>query len=194
MQKAVALYLRLSQEDVDVRRNAAKDESNSISAQRKLVTRRIDDTPELAKLPRMEFCDDGFSGTNFHRPDFRRMIDLSKQGQIGCIVVKDLSRFGRDYLEVGDYLEHIFPFLGIRFISVNDQYDSANYAGKTVGMDIAFRNLVYDYYRSCCVPLRRWKKVSMCRPLMTFSIMGSILTSMITLNSLELYQGHSLDQ
>ena len=146
MQKAVALYLRLSQEDVDVRRNAAKDESNSISAQRKLVTRRIDDTPELAKLPRMEFCDDGFSGTNFHRPDFRRMIDLSKQGQIGCIVVKDLSRFGRDYLEVGDYLEHIFPFLGIRFISVNDQYDSANYAGKTVGMDIAFRNLVYDYY------------------------------------------------
>ena len=73
-----------------------------------------------------------FSGTNFHRPDFRRMIDLSKQGQIGCIVVKDLSRFGRDYLEVGDYLEHIFPFLGIRFISVNDQYDSANYAGKTV--------------------------------------------------------------
>ena len=83
MQKAVALYLRLSQEDVDVRRNAAKDESNSISAQRKLVTRRIDDTPELAKLPRMEFCDDGFSGTNFHRPDFRRMIDLSKQGQIG---------------------------------------------------------------------------------------------------------------
>ena len=146
MQKAVALYLRLSQEDVDVRRNADKDESNSISAQRKLVTRRIDDTPELAKLPRMEFCDDGFSGTNFHRPDFRRMIDLSKQGQIGCIVVKDLSRFGRDYLEVGDYLEHIFPFLGIRFISVNDQYDSANYAGKTVGMDIAFRNLVYDYY------------------------------------------------
>ena len=55
-------------------------------------------------------------------------------------MVKDLSRFGRDYLEVGDYLEHIFPFLGIRFISVNDQYDSANYAGKTVGMDIAFRN------------------------------------------------------
>lgn len=146
MPKAVALYLRLSQEDVDLRRNAAKDESNSISAQRSLITRHLDEAPELCNLPRMEFCDDGFSGTNFTRPDFQRMIELAKQGEIACIIVKDLSRFGRDYLEVGDYLEHIFPFLGIRFISVNDHYDSSNHDGKTVGMDITFRNLVYDYY------------------------------------------------
>ena len=146
MPKAIALYLRLSQEDVDIRRNAAKDESNSISAQRSLITRHIDETPDLCNLPRLEFCDDGFSGTNFSRPDFQRMIDLTKQGEIGCIVVKDLSRFGRDYLEVGDYLEHIFPFLGIRFISVNDHYDSSAHDGKTVGMDITFRNLIYDYY------------------------------------------------
>ena len=146
MPKAVALYLRLSQEDVDIRRNAAKDESNSISAQRSLITRHIDETPDLCNLPRLEFCDDGFSGTNFSRPDFQRMIELTKQGEIGCIVVKDLSRFGRDYLEVGDYLEHIFPFLGIRFISVNDHYDSSAHDGKTVGMDITFRNLIYDYY------------------------------------------------
>ena len=146
MTKAIALYLRLSQEDVDVRRNAAKDESNSISAQRSLITRHIDETPDLCNLPRLEFCDDGFSGTNFSRPDFQRMIELTKQGEIGCIIVKDLSRFGRDYLEVGDYLEHIFPFLGIRFISVNDHYDSSAHDGKTVGMDITFRNLIYDYY------------------------------------------------
>ena len=146
MPKAIALYLRLSQEDVDVRRNAAKDESNSISAQRSLITRHIDETPDLCNLPRLEFCDDGFSGTNFSRPDFQRMIELTKQGEIGCIIVKDLSRFGRDYLEVGDYLEHIFPFLGIRFISVNDHYDSSAHDGKTVGMDITFRNLIYDYY------------------------------------------------
>ena len=146
MPKAVALYLRLSQEDVDIRRNAAKDESNSISAQRSLITKRIEETSDLCKLPRMEFCDDGFSGTSFSRPDFQRMIELAKQGEIGCIVVKDLSRFGRDYLEVGDYLEHIFPFLGVRFISVNDHYDSSNHDGKTAGMDITFRNLVYDYY------------------------------------------------
>ena len=146
MPKAVALYLRLSQEDVDIRRNAAKDESNSISAQRSLITRHLNETPDICDLPRLEFCDDGFSGTNFSRPDFQRMIELTKQGEIGCIIVKDLSRFGRDYLEVGDYLEHIFPFLGIRFISVNDHYDSSAHDGKTVGMDITFRNLIYDYY------------------------------------------------
>lgn len=146
MPKAVALYLRLSQEDVDIRRNAAKDESNSISAQRRIVSEHIDSVADLSHRPRLEFCDDGFSGTNFSRPEFQRMVELAKQGEIGCIVVKDLSRFGRDYLEVGDYLEHIFPFLGIRFISVNDHYDSSSHDGKTVGMDITFRNLVYDYY------------------------------------------------
>lgn len=114
MTKAIALYLRLSQEDVNIRRDAAKDESNSVSAQRSLITRHIDESPDLCNLPRLEFCDDGFSVTNFSRPDFQRMIELTKQGEIGCIIVKDLSRFGRDYLEVGDYLEHIFPFLGIR--------------------------------------------------------------------------------
>ena len=81
----------------------------------------------LCDLPRIEFCDDGFSGTNFDRPDFQRMIECAKRGEISCIVVKDLSRFGRDYLEVGDYLEHIFPFLGIRFKSINDHYDSAKH-------------------------------------------------------------------
>lgn len=146
MPKAIALYLRLSQEDVDLRRNAAKDESNSISAQRRIISEYIDGVSELANLPRMEFCDDGFSGTNFSRPEFQRMVELAKQGEISCIVVKDLSRFGRDYLEVGDYLEHIFPFLGIRFVSVNDHYDSSSHYGKTAGMDVTFRNLVYDYY------------------------------------------------
>jgi len=146
MPKAVAIYLRLSQEDVDMRRNVAKDESNSISAQRRIIVGQIESSPDLCNLPRMEFCDDGFSGTNFSRPDFQRMIELAKLGEIGCIIVKDLSRFGRDYIEVGDYLEHIFPFLGIRFISVNDNYDSFNHFGKTAGMDVTFRNLVYDYY------------------------------------------------
>lgn len=74
------------------------------------------------------------------------MIDYAKSGKIDCIIVKDLSRFGRNYIEVGDYLEHIFPFLGIRIISINDRYDSNDYSGKTSGMDIAFRNLIYDYY------------------------------------------------
>ena len=111
-----------------------------------LINRHLDQNPLLCDLPRIEFCDDGFSGTNFDRPDFAKMIECAKHGEISCIVVKDLSRFGRDYLEVGDYLEHIFPFLGIRFKSINDHYDSAKHEGKTISMDIAFKNLIYDYY------------------------------------------------
>lgn len=146
MKQQVAIYLRLSLEDVDKRSNKIKDESNSIASQRLLINRHLDQNPMLCDLPRIEFCDDGFSGTNFERPDFQRMIEYAKKGEISCIVVKDLSRFGRDYLEVGDYLEHIFPFLGIRFKSINDHYDSSKHEGKTIGMDIAFKNLIYDYY------------------------------------------------
>ena len=111
MKKCIAVYLRLSLEDVDKRTNQAKDESNSIAAQRQLIQRHIALNPYLSGLPQMEFCDDGFSGTNFQRPDFQRMIDLIRDGNIQIVIVKDLSRFGRDYLEGGDYLEHIFPFL-----------------------------------------------------------------------------------
>ena len=146
MKQQIAIYLRLSLEDVDKRTNKIKDESNSIASQRMLINRHLDQNPLLCDLPRIEFCDDGFSGTNFDRPDFAKMIEYAKHGEISCIVVKDLSRFGRDYLEVGDYLEHIFPFLGIRFKSINDHYDSAKHEGKTIGMDIAFKNLIYDYY------------------------------------------------
>lgn len=146
MKRQVAIYLRLSQEDVDKRTSSVKDESNSISAQRLLITRHLDSDPSLCGLPRLEFCDDGYTGTSFDRPEFSRMIELVKRGEISCIVVKDLSRFGRDYLEVGDYLEHIFPFLGVRFKAINDHYDSIKHSGKTIGMDIAFRNLIYDYY------------------------------------------------
>ena len=146
MKERIAMYLRLSLEDVDKRSNSLKEESNSIVAQRSLIDSYLSQDAQLCSLPRMEFCDDGFSGTNFQRPDFTRMIECAKHGEISCIVVKDLSRFGRDYLEVGDYLEHIFPFLGIRFISINDHYDSLQHEGKTIGMDVAFKNLVYDYY------------------------------------------------
>lgn len=146
MKKCIAVYLRLSLEDVDKRTNQAKDESNSIAAQRQLIQRHIALNPYLSGLPQMEFCDDGFSGTNFQRPDFQRMIDLIRDGKIQIVIVKDLSRFGRDYLEVGDYLEHIFPFLGVRMISINDHYDSEQNLGNTAGMDVAFRNLIYDYY------------------------------------------------
>lgn len=146
MEKHLAIYLRLSQEDVDVKSNALKDESNSIHSQRLMLRQYAAESPELSGLPVWEFQDDGYTGTNFDRPELQRMLGLVREGGIGCILVKDLSRFGRNYLEVGDYLEHIFPFLQVRFIALNDHYDSSRYAGTTGGIEVAFRNLIYQRY------------------------------------------------
>ena len=88
----------------------------------------------------------GYSGTNFERPAVQRLLTKLRQREIDCIVVKDFSRFGRSYLELGDYLEQVFPFLGVRFISVNDGYDSARDKGMTAGLDIGLKNLIYDLY------------------------------------------------
>lgn len=143
--KSVALYLRLSQED-EAARGQLKDESNSIHSQRLLLRQYVKEHQELASIPLREFVDDGYTGTNFDRPQFQQMMAQVKAGEVGCILVKDLSRFGRNYLEVGDYLEHIFPFLGVRFVAVNDHFDSQEYVGKTTGMEVAFRNLVYQRY------------------------------------------------
>ena len=93
-----------------------------------------------------EFVDDGYTGTNFNRPGFQKMIDLARQGKIAAILVKDLSRFGRDYIGVGEYLEQIFPVLGIRLIAINNSYDSKDYIGTTMGLDVAVSNLVNTMY------------------------------------------------
>ena len=93
-----------------------------------------------------EFCDDGYSGTDFNRPGVQAMIEAAKNGDINMIVVKDFSRFGRDYLEVGRFLEFIFPILQIRFVSVNDGYDSDDKLGATGGMGVALKNRVYGMY------------------------------------------------
>ena len=138
MDEKIAIYLRLSLEE-----DGNKQESNSIKSQRAIITRFIKEHNEFDALSYLEFSDDGYTGTNFERPGFQKMLDLVKKGKINCIIVKDLSRLGRDYIEVGDYLEHIFPFLGIRFISVNDNYDSIRHIG---GMDIALTTLMHDYY------------------------------------------------
>ena len=143
--KNIAIYIRLSLEDKDVRDNI-KSESNSISNQRKLLLDFCNSNEELNSANITEFCDDGFTGTNFNRPKFKEMIEEIKLGLIDCVVVKDLSRFGRNYIEVGAYLEHFFPSLGIRFISINDRYDSNNHIGTTSGLDIALENLLYGLY------------------------------------------------
>lgn len=127
-------------------KTSAKNESNSVANQRKLLRDYYNSHRELQEYDIVEFCDDGFTGTNFNRPAFQDMIDLIRKREINCIMVKDLSRFGREYLEVGAYLELILPLFGTRFISVNDSFDSNDYIGTTGGIELAFRNLINGMY------------------------------------------------
>lgn len=138
-----AIYLRLSKEDGDTS-SGEKKESNSIVNQRKLIEDYLKKHPEITFV--QEFCDDGYTGANFDRPDFQRMMEQVRIRKIDCIIVKDLSRFGRDYIDSGKYIEKIFPALGVRFIAINDNYDSAQ--SNQVGNEIIlpFKNLINDSY------------------------------------------------
>lgn len=144
--RKLAFYIRLSDADEEVK-EGTKDESNSITGQRKLLYAYIKKTEEFAGFEVLEYFDDGYSGTMFNnRAEFQRLIQDAELGRFECIIVKDFSRFGRDYLEVGNYLEFVFPAMGMRFISVNDNYDSDRNFGVTGGMDVAYKNLIYQLY------------------------------------------------
>ncbi len=143
--RKTAIYIRLSDEDNNVD-GIVKPESNSVAAQRILIRDYMQRNNFSTPADTLEYVDDGFSGTNFQRPAFRRMMDDAKHGEIGGIIVKDFSRFGRDHLETGNYLERIFPLLGIRFISVNDQFDSEDCMGMTGGMSVALKNIINSMY------------------------------------------------
>ena len=140
----VAIYLRLSKEDDDLScSSGAKSESNSISNQRKLIYDFMKSHPELELYD--EYKDDGKSGSNFDRAEFQRMMKDIEAEKVNCVVVKDQSRFGRDYIDVGKYKEKIFPKLGVRFITINEGYDSLS---ATSSDDLAFtiNSFVYDFY------------------------------------------------
>lgn len=145
----IAFYLRLSLADDDLGQNQ-KNESNSIENQRLLleefVKSRNDLDPAETGNRIREYVDDGYTGTNFDRPAFQRMIEDAKRGEIQIIIVKDLSRLGRDYIDVGDYIEQIFPLLGIRLIAVNSNYDSDQYVGNTMGLELGINNLINSLY------------------------------------------------
>ena len=142
----LAKYIRLSSADEDAV-YGDKPESNSVSNQRMLLDSYIQREAEFSGCPVLEFLDDGRSGTNFARPGVRALLDAAKRREIDCVIVKDFSRFGRNYIEVGNYLEQVFPFLGIRFISVNDGYDSSNYPYGVAGdLNNAIRNLINELY------------------------------------------------
>jgi len=131
----VAIYIRLSREDGD------KEESDSVGNQRKLLTEYVAKKEDFIVYD--TYIDDGYSGTNFNRPSFQRMIADIEDGKVNCVVVKDLSRFGRDYIDTGRYLERYFPELGVRFISVTDSIDSMKQA---YDMLLPIKNIFNEQY------------------------------------------------
>lgn len=140
----IAEYIRLSNEDGDLKKSG-KLESNSIINQRDLLNDYISRQPDLAGARVVEFCDDGWSGKNFDRPGVKELLQQIREGKIQCIIVKDLSRFGRDYLMVGNYISRVFPFLGVRFIAVNDEFDSIR-PMDIDSLETSFKALLYDIY------------------------------------------------
>lgn len=142
MSEPIAIYLRISQEDIGLKTDS-KSESESISNQRNLLTDYVKTNFPGREI--IEFCDDGWSGKNFQRPAVSDMLAQVKAGIIKCIVVKDLSRFGRDYIEVGNYISRVFPFLGVRFIALGDGYDSIR-PQDVDSINTSFKTLIYDLY------------------------------------------------
>ena len=134
----VAAYLRLSREDGD------KQESDSIRNQRELIKEYLSKDKKLNYVG--EYVDDGYSGTSFDRPSFQRLMGDVKAGKVNCIVVKDLSRLGRNYIETGRYIEQVFPLLGVRFIAILDHYDSAEKNDASDWLVLPFKNLINDAF------------------------------------------------
>lgn len=138
VQWKAAGYLRISREDGD------KEESDSITSQKDLTREYVEQDGDMVFVD--EYVDDGWSGTNFARPDFERMMADIKRGAVNCIIVKDLSRLGRNYILVGQYLEMVFPLLNIRFISIVDHIDSVKDPASINNALVSFKNVMNDEY------------------------------------------------
>ncbi len=133
-----AAYVRLSVED------SGKPGADTIEGQKALLTSFIESKSDMELVAL--FCDNGRTGTDFDRPQFEKMMEEVRKGRVNCIVVKDLSRFGRNYKETGKYLERIFPFLGVRFIAVNDNFDTLTAERTQDGYIVPLKNLINEVY------------------------------------------------
>ncbi|MGO5072070.1 recombinase family protein [Roseburia faecis] len=136
---STAIYVRLSIEN-----SGKDDDGDSIANQISFCKAYLAEHTDLKLYGIYE--DNGEKGTNFDRPAFKRMMDDIRGGKVKCVLVKDLSRFGRDYIEAGEYLEKIFPFMGIRFISITDGYDSLNCDDAEGALMIPLKNMINDVY------------------------------------------------
>ena len=135
----IALYIRLSTED-------SKVGSFSIENQKNALHQYVDAMEGVKNVEVLEFIDNGYSGTNFERPAVQELLDQMREGKINCIIVKDFTRFGRNSIEVGYFMEMVFPLYGVRFISINDDFDSDKLHGDTGGINVAFKYLVSEFY------------------------------------------------
>ncbi|MFV0520708.1 MAG: recombinase family protein [Lachnospirales bacterium] len=132
------MYMRLSKEDGD------KSESDSISNQKDLIRNFVDRQEDIEIVS--EKVDDGYTGVTFDRPAFMEMLDDARDKKIDCIIVKDLSRLGRNFIEMGKYLENIFPFMGIRFIAIIDDIDTLKDRTSHDNLILPVKNLMNDAY------------------------------------------------
>lgn len=134
---SVGVYVRLSVKD-------NRKKTDSINLQKRRILDYIDDNDDMEVHSIYE--DNGATGTNFNRSGFNRMIEDVKAKKVNCIIVKDLSRFGRDYIETGNYIDKIFPFMGVRFISIGDNFDSFDAEKCEDGYLIPLKNLINEVY------------------------------------------------
>lgn len=146
-----AAYVRLSKEDL-VSGGNVKTESNSISNQKQLILDYVKDKADITVVSVRE--DDGYTGTDYDRPGFQRMMDDIRAGTVNCVIVKDLSRFGREYINAGKYIDRIFPYYGVRLIAINDQIDTITRSSSD-DFNIMVKNLMNDNYcRDISVKIR----------------------------------------
>lgn len=150
-EQSIVKYIRLSMED-------AKTDSLSIENQRLLLDRHILES-DLDSAHVLEFVDNGYSGVNFERPAVQELLELVRDGKVSCIIVKDFSRFGRNAIETGYFIERVFPMYRVRFISIDDDFDSFALDGDTGGMEVAFKFLINEYYsRDLSIKIRSAKR------------------------------------
>ncbi len=135
----IAKYIRLSLED-------SKYDSLSIENQRLVIDAHIAGMPEADAAEILEFVDNGYSGTNFERPEVQRLIEMVRSNRVDCIIVKDFSRFGRNSIETGFFIERVFPLFHTRFIAIGDGFDTDQHKGDTGGLEVAFKYLMNEQY------------------------------------------------
>ena len=149
----IALYIRLSIED-------SKVDSMSIENQKIVLHQYVDTMKDVKNVEVLEFVDNGYSGTNFERPAVTRLLDMVREGKINCIIVKNFSRFGRNRISAGYFLDKVFPLYGVRFISLNEDFDSGKLNGDTGGLSVMFQYFQAEFYsRDLSVKYKSAKQV-----------------------------------